>query len=136
MGLIQTLRGWFNMILKRKAKDEFNVEAISTDKMDAFIKRCVNIYKGYPDWLDEKDEIKTINFAKTACSEIARLATLAIGITIDGSARATWLQKQIDDVYFNLRHWIEYGCAYGTIILKPNGTSIDMFTPEQFIITD
>ena len=45
MGLIQTIRGWFNMILKRKAKDEFNVEAISTDKMDAFIKKCVNIYK-------------------------------------------------------------------------------------------
>ena len=39
MGLIQTIRGWFNMILKRKAKDEFNVEAISTDKMDAFIKK-------------------------------------------------------------------------------------------------
>ena len=45
MGLIQTLRGWFNMILKRKAKDEFNVEAISKEKMDAFIKRCVNINK-------------------------------------------------------------------------------------------
>ena len=43
MGLIQTIRGWFNMILKRKAKDEFNVEAISTDKMDAFIKKCINI---------------------------------------------------------------------------------------------
>ena len=88
MGLIQTLRGWFNMILKRKAKDEFNVEAISTDKMDAFIKKCVNIYKGQPEWLDEKDEIKTINFAKSICSEVARLATLAIGITVDGSARA------------------------------------------------
>ena len=96
MGLIQTIRGWFNMILKRKAKDEFNVEAISTDKMDAFIKKCVNIYKGQPEWLDEKDEIKTINFAKSICSEVARLSTLAIGVKIDGSARADYLQTQID----------------------------------------
>ena len=136
MGLIQTIRGWFNMILKRKAKDEFNVEAISTDKMDAFIKMCVNIYKGMPEWLNEKDEIKTINFAKTACSEIARLTTLAIGISVDGSARADYLQAQIDKLYFNLRHWVEYGCAYGTIILKPNGKGVDLFVHGDFIITD
>ena len=136
MGLIQTIRGWFNMILKRKAKDEFNVEAISTEKMDAFIKQCVNIYKGQPEWLDEKDEIKTINFAKSICSEVARLSTLAIGVKIDGSARAYYLQQQIDKLYFNIRHWVEYGCAYGTIILKPNGNNVDLFVPGDFIITD
>ena len=124
------------MILKRKAKDEFNVEAISTDKMDAFIKKCVNIYKGQPEWLDEKDEIKTINFAKSICSEVARLSTLAIGVKIDGSARADYLQQQIDKLYFNIRHWVEYGCAYGTIILKPNGNTVDLFVPGDFIITD
>lgn len=124
------------MILKRKAKDEFNVEAISTDKMDAFIKKCINIYKGQPEWLDEKDEIKTINFAKSICSEVARLSTLAIGIKIDGSARADYLQTQIDKMYFNIRHWVEYGCAYGTIILKPNGNTVDLFVPGDFIITD
>ena len=124
------------MILKRKAKDEFNVEVISTEKMDAFIKKCINIYKGQPEWLDEKDEIKTINFAKSICSEVARLSTLAIGIKIDGSARADYLQTQIDKMYFNIRHWVEYGCAYGTIILKPNGNNVDLFVPGDFIITD
>ena len=124
------------MILKRKAKDKNNVEAISTDKMDAFIKKCINIYKGQPEWLDEKDEIKTINFAKSICSEVARLSTLAIGVKIDGSARADYLQKQIDKMYFNIRHWVEYGCAYGTIILKPNGNNVDLFVPGDFIITD
>lgn len=135
MGIIQTIKGWVNMILKRKAKDDFNVESINTDKMDAFIKRCINIYKGNPEWLDDKDEIKTINFAKSICSEVARLSTMAIGIKIDGSARAEWLQAQIDKVYFNLRHWVEYGCAYGTVILKPNGTGIDLFVPGNFIPT-
>ena len=136
MGIVQKIKGWINMILKRKAKDEFQIEAIDTEKMDAFIKRCVNIYKGNPEWLDEKDEIKTINFAKSICSEVARLATLAIGITIEGSARADWLQGQIEKIYFNLRHWVEYGCVYGTVILKPNGTGIDLFTPDRFLITE
>lgn len=124
------------MILKRKSKDEFNVEPITTEKMDAFVKKCIDIYKGKPEWADEASEIKTVNFAKSICSETARLATLAIGIKIDGSSKAEWLQKQIDSVYFSLRHWVEYGLAYGTVILKPNGNSIDLFTPERFIITE
>ena len=136
MGLIQTIKGWVNMLLKRKAEDEFLVDAINTDTMDKFIKQCVQIYQGKPEWLDEKDNIKTINFAKSICSEVARLATLAIGITVDGSARADWLQQQIDNVYFNLRHWVEYGCVYGTVILKPNGTGIDLFTPDRFLVTE
>ena len=70
------------------------------------------------------------------CSETARLATLAIGIQIDGSARAAWLQEQIDKVYFQIRHWVEYGCAYGTVFIKPNGESLDVFTPADVMIVD
>ena len=52
MGLIQTIKGWVNMLLKRKAEDEFLVDAINTDTMDKFIKQCVQIYQGKPEWLD------------------------------------------------------------------------------------
>ena len=102
--------------------------------MESLINRCANIYRGVPEWLDDKNNIKTINFAKSVCSETARLATLAIGIQIDGSARATWLQEQIDKVYFQIRHWVEYGCAYGTVFIKPNGESLDVFTPADVMI--
>ncbi len=124
------------MILKRKSKDEFNIEAISTEKMEAFVKKCVEIYKGNPYWVDDKAEIKTVNFAKSICSETSRLATLAVGIQIDGSARAEYLQKQVDDIYYQLRHWVEYGLAWGTVILKPGINSVELFTPDRFIITD
>lgn len=60
---------------------------------------------------------------------------MGIGIHVDGSARATWLQEQIDRLYFQLRQWVEYGCAYGTIILKPNGVNVDMYTIGEFEIT-
>lgn len=136
MGIIARIKGWFDMIFKKKAKEEFNIESITSGEITALIEHCENIYQGRPPWIDKEEHIKTINFAKSICSEIARLTTLAIGITIDGSARAEWLQEQIDKVYFQLRRWVEYGCAYGTVILKPNGESIDMFAPEDFIVTN
>lgn len=136
MGIIARIKGWFDMLLRSKAKEDFQIEPITSDEMERFVQICVRIYRGKPDWLDEENHIKTINFAKSVCSETARLATLAIGIQIDGSSRAEWLQKEIDKIYFNLRHLVEYGCAYGTIILKPNGKTIDMLTPDRFIITD
>jgi A118 family predicted phage portal protein len=136
MGIIAKIKGWIDMLLKSKAKDDFKIEPITSAEMESFINRCARIYRGRPDWVDKDDHIKTVNFAKSVCSETARLATLAIGIKLDGGARADYLQKQIDKVYFNLRHWVEYGCAYGTLVLKPNGKSIDVVTPDRFIITD
>lgn len=124
------------MIFKKQAEEDFKIEAAEFPEMESLINRCANIYRGVPEWLDDKDNIKTINFAKSVCSETARLATLAIGIQIDGSARATWLQEQIDKVYFQIRHWVEYGCAYGTVFIKPNGESLDVFTPADVMIVD
>lgn len=124
------------MIFKKQAEEDFNIQAAEFPEMEALINRCANIYRGAPEWLDDKNNIKTINFAKSVCSETARLATLAIGIQIDGSARATWLQEQIDKVYFQIRHWVEYSCAYGTVFIKPNGESLDVFTPANVMIVD
>lgn len=124
------------MIFKKQAEEDYNIQAAEFPEMESLINRCANIYRGVPEWLDDEDNIKTINFAKTVCSETARLATLAIGIQIGGSARATWLQKQINKVYFQIRHWTEYGCAYGTVFIKPNGESLDVFTPADVMIVD
>ena len=124
------------MIFKKQAEEDFNIQAAEFPEMESLINRCANIYRGLPEWLDDEDDIKTINFAKTVCSETARLATLAIGIKIGGSARATWLQKQIDKVYFQIRRWVEYGCAYGTVFIKPNSESLDIFTPADVMIVD
>jgi A118 family predicted phage portal protein len=134
MGILNKIRGWFTMLTKSKAREEFNIEPISSEQMRSWINECINIYRGEPCWLDENDSIDTIGFAKALCSETARLATLGIGIKLDGSARADWLQEQIEKIYFQLRDWIEYGCAYGTVIMKPNGDSIDLYTPDMFEI--
>ena len=124
------------MFFKNQAEQDFRTEVIESPVMEALVQKCANIYRGTPYWVDEDGRIKTINFAKSVCSETARLATLAIGIQIDGSARATWLQEQMDKIYFQIRHWVEYGCAYGAVFIKPNGEGFDMFTPLDVLLTD
>lgn len=123
------------MLLKKRAEEEFNIAAIGSSQMEEWVSNCVDTYRGNPCWISEKDNIDSIDFAKAICSETARLATLGIGIHVEGSARATWLQEQLDAIYYRLRHWVEYGCAYGTIILKPSGKSVSFYTPDRFIIT-
>lgn len=137
MGIISTIKGWMNMLFGSKAKEVFSVESVTSGVMDKILTECANIYKGKPNWLDSEDDIKTINFAKTICSETARLTTLAISIKVDGSARAKWLQEKIDKEYFNVRQWVEYAGAFGTIVLKPNGNGIDLFIPgDNCIVTE
>lgn len=124
------------MIFKRQAENDFNVESIISPEMEKTINQCAEIYHGTPEWLDDDEGIKTINFAKALCSETARLVTLGIGIHLEGSARAEWLQQKIDLIYPKLRDWVEYGCAYGTMFLKPNGTTLDVFTPADVLLVD
>lgn len=134
MGIIKNLKRWLNMVFKGKAKNTFNVKSAESPEMMRFVEMCSDIYRGIPNWLE--NDVKTINFAKTLCEEYGRLTMLATSIKIDGSARANWLQEQIDKVYYNLRKWVEYATAYGTIILKPNGNSIDLVLPSHFMITN
>ena len=123
------------MLFKSKVKDAFGVESIVSNVMERTIRRCEEIYTGHPDWVDQDDHIRTINFAKSICSEVARLTTLGIGIKLDGSTRANWLQEVIDKEYFNIREWCEYANAYGTVVLKPNDKSIDLYLPDRYVVT-
>ena len=136
MGLITTIKRWIGMLFKTKAEDVFNVQSISSAEMDAYISRCGAVYRGRPDWVDPDAGIKTINFAKTITSETARLTVIGANVTVEGdAARANWLKEQIENCYPLFRHWVEYGLAYGTVIIKPNGEGFDLFTPSDFFIT-
>lgn len=134
MSILTKLKGWIDMLLSRRAKEAFGVDSATTEAMDAFIENCIRIYCGRPDWLDDENHIKTVNFAASVCSEIARLATMNIQITVTGSARADLLQMQIDDLTDDLRWALEKGCAAGTMILKPYGDGVDVLLPDRFRI--
>lgn len=124
------------MNLSGRAKDAFEVHVLNTDEVDRFIRDCGDIYQGHPAWLDDENHVKTVNFAQTICSEAARLVTMGISIKTDGGPRAEWIQKQTDNMIDSLRHWVEYACAFGTVVLKPNGEDVEIITPDRFRITD
>lgn len=135
MTLFTRIKRWFEKVFKQQAREDFGIKQVNSSGMDELITMCARVYGGTPDWLD--DDVYTTNFAKIISSEIARLATLAIKIQVDGSPRAEWLQSVIDrTTYFQMRHWVEYGAAYGTVILKPSGDSVTMVTPADFIVVD
>ena len=123
------------MLLSKKAKEVFGIDSAGSDQLSNWVNECVAAYQGTPCWVDSEEHIDTVVFAKAICSEVARLVMLGIGIHTGKSARAVWLQEQIDRVYYEIRKWVEYGCAYGTIILKPNNGQVDVYFPSEFEIT-
>ena len=135
MGIISAIKGLVSVISDTRVKEDFKIEPISSEQMNAWIYECADIYQGNPSWIDVEDGIDTVNFAKSVCAEIARLTMQGTSIKLSGSARADWLQWQVDRVYSLLQSWVEYGSAYGTIMLKPNGDTIDIYTPDKFDIT-
>ena len=58
MGVIERIRGWIEMLLNKKAKEDFNVNSISSDEMKMVIDKCERIYQGIPEWVDQEEHIK------------------------------------------------------------------------------
>lgn len=136
MGIIDTIKGWWNRMFKSEAKQIFGTTAITSGRMENAIRLWMEIYQGKPDWVNKDEHIKTIKFAKAVCSETARLTTLDIGVEFDGSRKEYMSKWNESAVMPKLRQWVEYACACGTVVLKPNGTGVDIVTPANFEITD
>ena len=126
------------MRLLGKAKEEFDIKPVTSAQTEQLVNMCAQIYQGAPYWLE--DGVKTVNFAESICSEVARLTTLGIHLEVDGAdqegTRAAYIDKQINGIFYKLRDWVEYGCAYGTIILKPSDEVIQVMTPDRFVVTE
>lgn len=127
---------WFNVRFIGQAKDDFDVTDIRSGSFKQWVDTCAETYRGNPCWINIDDDIDSVNFAKAICSEVARLATMGIECTFDGAERSAWINQQFKRVCERIRHWAEYGCAYGTIILKPDNGGVTMFTPDSFIATE
>lgn len=134
MGVVQTISDFFGRLLNRRAKELFGVKPVDTEALTQYLDRCARAYQGNPDWLDDDDEVVTINFAQTVCAEVARLATMNAEIAVTGSPRADWLQVQVNNILEVLRQWCEFGCAGGTVILKPYGNGTELVFSDRFRI--
>ncbi|MCM1327298.1 MAG: hypothetical protein NC094_11950 [Bacteroidales bacterium] len=137
MGIITKIKRWWESLWAKEAQDKFGVETIESDLIKAALNDWVNIYQGKPPWVDPNDnDIESFNFAKKLCNETARLTTLALGITVEGSARADWINSFMESYISRMKNEeCEKACAFGYIILKPNGKGIDYVMPWDFCPT-
>lgn len=134
MGIIQTIKRWWEALWQKEAQDKFKVKTIESDIMRIALDEWVKIYHGKPPWAN--DDIESFNFAKKLCNETARLTTLALGISVEGSARADWINGFMDSYITRMKNAeCEKACAFGYIILKPNGSGIDYVMPWDFCPT-
>lgn len=133
MSFFNRLAARTTTIINRIAEEVFDLK-IDEEQTRSVVDRCLEAYHGTPDWLEPGSELKSINFTKTICEELARLVTMNIQISIDGSARAEWLDEQLHLSDRRFRRWVELGCASGLVIVKPNGDTIDLYLPGQYLI--
>lgn len=117
-------------------KKNFGVSGIESKSMKDAIKTWLNVYQGNAPWVDPVEDIKSIGFAQKICATIAELTTLDIDVQFDGKRKEYMQQFYDNSVAPKLREWVEFGCACGSIILKPNGEGVDFVTPDRFEIIE
>lgn len=125
---------------KNEAEKIFKTDVQASTRMEAAIYLWEAIITGTPPWIDEEDDIETINFAKFICSDLAKKVCLDIDINISGSERADYLQKVIEALKTVLRDKVEDAACVGGMMFRPNGSDkagncIDYVKNGDFIVT-
>lgn len=124
------------MLLGREAKDIFGIEIPDYGCMESNITRWYNITSGNPPWMDEEDDIRTINFAQYVDDVTSGLVTLDLGIELPDTPRGKYLQGIANYLLKKLDGKVSDALGNAGIIFKPNGKNVSYCYPGSFIITD
>ena len=124
------------MIGQSDVKQKIGVDLLLSSEMATAIDRWASMYINQASWLDEKNGVRSLGLPAAIAQEIARMITIEMKVEVTGGGRATWLQTQYDMFSHKLPEFIEYGCALGSLIMKPyvsNGQiAVDFVQSDQF----
>lgn len=124
------------MFSKREADEVFGIDVPDNSRMETLIQYWYNITAGSPAWLDEDDDIRTINFAQQIDDVTAGLVTLDIGVSMPDSPRGKYLQGIADYVLQRIDQTVSNALGNAGVMFKPNGNDVDYYYPGCFIPTD
>ncbi|TQI66256.1 hypothetical protein [Clostridium sp. KNHs216] len=137
MGLINWIKGMLRrMFTPEEVYQIFNVQPAASSVMMGAVESWKDIYEGRACWLADDPEMRSAQFAAIVSSEAARLATIELSFEITGSARADYLQQRMSILQDKIRTQLEYACALGGMVLKPNGDGVDFIKQGEFIPVD
>lgn len=116
--ILQFIReAWKKMIGQSDIKSVLKVDVAISQEMSDALTTWANMYTNQADWLSA--DIISMNLPASIAGEIARAVTIEMKVTVSGSARAKFLQEQIDRIVPLLRTRVESGCALGGMVFKP-----------------
>jgi len=125
---------WYEMIGRQSVKQALGIDVSISDPMIGALDLWAKMYQNQSPWVGK--DIVSLNLAAAIASEIARLATLELKVTIAGSPRADYLSSQFEKVSDKLRDMIEFGVAKGGMVFKPyvsgREINVDFVQADQF----
>lgn len=116
------------MLPKQNLEKKLNVQIATSGVMDNAIQLWLKMYRNMPPWLGGNAHVKSLNIPAAIAEEMARLVLTEFELTLDGSARATFLKEQMENTLENMGNIVEMWCALGGIVLKPYAAGADETT--------
>lgn len=144
MGFIDRLRGLFFGKLNRKTtpagtvEKEFGVRPAASRQMEDNINLWWNLYTDNPPW--ETDCVRPLGLPSAIGRELARNTMTEFSVSVSGSARAEYINRQVQVAADKFGGNLERGLCLGGVALKPysDGARIlveeftTRFTPTHF----
>jgi A118 family predicted phage portal protein len=122
------------MIDRTSVKTALHVDVAISPEMTTALQVWSVMYENKAEWLD--GDVQSLNLPAAIAGEIARAVTIEMGVSLTGSARATFLAAQLAPVLGKVREQVERGCAKGGLMMKPyvdgDGISVDFVQADQF----
>ena len=135
------LKGWVNRMFTRdEITKAIGADIAPSEEQQKQVALWASMYRNAPEWVNNED-VFSLNLSATIASELARGASIEMALTVEGSARAKWLQEQVQPLVDDVRSDLEVGLALGGMIWKPipldgkvaiNVLPADAFYPIRF----
>lgn len=111
------IRQVFGMIGQGDIKGKLGVDVACSEGMADAQQLWLSMYRDNPPW--KSKTVQTLGLPASIAREIARLTTIEMKGSVTGSARAAYLQEQLEPLLMSIRPQIEIAAACGGMALKP-----------------
>ena len=134
--ILAWVRDWITKMLGQNTlKQALGVDVAVSAPMAEALQLWTLLYQNQAPWLSA--DVRSLNLAAAIAGEIARAVTIEMTVDVSGSARAEFLDEQLEYITPRLRQNVEYGCAKGGLMLKPYITpnrkiAVDYVQADQF----
>lgn len=102
-----------------KLESALGIEVAVSSKMEDAIDLWTRMFQDEPPWKNEDKGQATLGLPSSIASELARLTTVEMVTTIEGSERADFLNEQYQKAVEKARIYTEYAAGMGGIAFKP-----------------